>query len=290
MCVCIFLGYFVLRFGMVSRGHARKYIQFVGGLLLFISLAASFFIVGWVRGLINVTIFWIVVTPVVELAIRYIYKRINAPYEEIHNRIAEKYGTTPDEVRKKIYEDMAETDLGNSEWTQKLSQWQNEAKRRRMPDEYGIYIESAFEIAHRFVVLRDDFDRKAGTAWSMARNLFRKVDHSYYRRGAQKIRDECRLLKDKVETMIVTNMNPSIGSIRGALVLYLDTLYAAIEIYVRKLEFLNIKSKSATCPGTPYHDFQEIVREEIRSLENCQAAGDRLTKIYREAYGVRPGN
>lgn len=110
LCICIFVGYLTLRYGMVSRGHSRKYIQFVGGLLLFVSLAASFFIIGWVKGLINIAIFWLVVTPLIEIIIRPIDKRINAPYEEIHRRIAEKYGSTPEEVKKKIYENMDKHD------------------------------------------------------------------------------------------------------------------------------------------------------------------------------------
>jgi len=104
LCISIFIGYFILRFGMVNRGRSRSYIQFTGGLLLLVSLVTSFFLIGWVKGLINIAIFWIVITPIVEIIIQRIDKRINAPYEEIHMRIAEKYDTTSEDVKKKIHQ------------------------------------------------------------------------------------------------------------------------------------------------------------------------------------------
>jgi uncharacterized membrane-anchored protein YhcB (DUF1043 family) len=86
LCIGLFFGYIILRFGMVSRGRLRQYIQFIGG------------------------IFWFVITPIVEIIIRQIDKRINAPYTEVHKHLAEKYNSTPEEVKKKIYEQMDKID------------------------------------------------------------------------------------------------------------------------------------------------------------------------------------
>ena len=110
LCIGLLFGYIILRFGMVSRGRLRQYIQFIGGLLLTSFFVVSFFIVGWVKGLINVAIFWFVITPIVEIIIRQIDKRINAPYTEVHKHLAEKYNSTSEEVKKKIYEQMDKID------------------------------------------------------------------------------------------------------------------------------------------------------------------------------------
>ena len=72
----IFVGYFVLRFGMVSEGYLRELIQAVGGLLLTSVLLTAFIIFGWKGGGIAVLLFWSVVTPIVELLIRWIANRM----------------------------------------------------------------------------------------------------------------------------------------------------------------------------------------------------------------------
>ena len=144
--------------------------------------------------------------------------------------------------------------------------------------------ENAFEIAHKFVDLRNALNREAGTARSLIRNLFRKVNYDYYHQRAKEILEDCRLLKNRVYTIYGTDKNQSIVDFRDALMDYSNALYAATEIFARKTEFIAKKSKSASFPGTSYHDFQEIVKEEIPSLNKCQETGDRLTRIYGELF------
>jgi len=104
--VSIFLGYFILRFGMVSRGRSREIIQFSGGVILTISFILSFLLLGWKMGLFNILIFWIVITPITELIINKIQKKINLPYKDIHEYLAKKYNTTPEDVQKTIYKNL----------------------------------------------------------------------------------------------------------------------------------------------------------------------------------------
>jgi len=148
--------------------------------------------------------------------------------------------------------------------------------------EYIYLTENAFEIAHKFVALRDSLDHEAGLAGNVIRNLFRKVDYDHYCRRAKDIFEECRLLNDKVETMLETDEKPAVTTIGDALRDYVEALCIATSIFVRKTEFLAKKAKSASYPGTSYGDFQNIVKEEYPSLEKCQETGDKLTKIYRE--------
>jgi len=147
-----------------------------------------------------------------------------------------------------------------------------------------ICAENAFEIAHKFVDLQKCLNREAGTAWSLIRNLFHKVNYDYYYQGAKEILEECRLLKNRIYTIYSTDKNQSIIDFRDALMDYLNALYTAANIFARKAEFLANKSKSASFPETSYHDFQKIVKEEIPSLNKCQETGDRLTRIYRKLF------
>jgi len=160
----------------------------------------------------------------------------------------------------------------------------NVDKNDRIPVEYRVCTERAFEIAHKFVNLRNALNREAGTARSLVRNLFHKVDYDYYRQSAKKIFEDCHVHKNRVRTLCGTNKNQSIVNFSDALTEYLDALYTAANIFARKAEFLANKSKSASFPETSYHDFQEITKEEIPSLNKCQATGERLTKIYRELF------
>jgi hypothetical protein len=98
VCIAWFLGYFTLRFGMVSRGSLRQVMQFLGGALCTATLIFSFVVIGWVKGLLGLLVFWLMVTPIIETIIRRIEQVINRPYEEIHRHLAEKHQTTPKEI------------------------------------------------------------------------------------------------------------------------------------------------------------------------------------------------
>jgi multisubunit Na+/H+ antiporter MnhG subunit len=100
------IGYFLLRFGMVSRGRIRSLIQFIGGSTCTIAVVASFILLGWKGALIFIGIFFFVITPIVEVFISKIDAKISEPYNEAHEYLAQKYGTTPEEVKKTIYKNM----------------------------------------------------------------------------------------------------------------------------------------------------------------------------------------
>jgi len=105
-CIALFAGYFLLRFGMVSRGSFRQIIQSIGGLTLSATLITSFVILGWKGGLVSLALFWFVVTPLTEILIRWIEAKINTPYIEVHLQLAKQNKTTPEEVKKRIYENL----------------------------------------------------------------------------------------------------------------------------------------------------------------------------------------
>ena len=82
--ISIFLGYFILRFGMISRGRSREIIQFAGGVILTICFILSFLLLGFKMGLFNIVIFWAIITPITEVVINRIQKQIEKPYKDIH--------------------------------------------------------------------------------------------------------------------------------------------------------------------------------------------------------------
>lgn len=83
-------GYFIFRFGMISRGNKKHEIEFLGGILLTISFALMFIFWGIKNGLILIPIFWLITTPIVEIFISKIYKKINEPYKKYHELVEKK--------------------------------------------------------------------------------------------------------------------------------------------------------------------------------------------------------
>ncbi len=100
------ISYFIFRFGMISRGALRTYIEFLGGMLLTASFILMFVLHGLKDVLILVVFFWFLTTPITEICINRIDEQINKPYQEIHKHLAKKYGTTPEEVKKRIYDNL----------------------------------------------------------------------------------------------------------------------------------------------------------------------------------------
>lgn len=92
--ISIFLGYFILRFGMVSRGRSREIIQFIGGIILTACFILSFLFFGLKTCLLNILIFWVIITPITELIIARIQKQIELPYKDIREYLAKKRDTT----------------------------------------------------------------------------------------------------------------------------------------------------------------------------------------------------
>lgn len=107
----VFIGYFLLRFGMVSRGRLRDLLQFIGGVILTISFILAFIALGIKMGIITILIFWVIITPVAELIIIPIKKNINKPYKAIHEYLAEKYNKTPEEIENQVYRNLDKEDM-----------------------------------------------------------------------------------------------------------------------------------------------------------------------------------
>lgn len=94
ICIVILVGYFLLRFGMISKGMRREYIQFLGGILLTVIFIVAFFVLGWKKWLFSILIFWVIITPLVELLISRIDKKIKEPYKNVHEYLAKKHSAT----------------------------------------------------------------------------------------------------------------------------------------------------------------------------------------------------
>lgn len=74
-----FLGFLLLRFGMVSEGRRRGVlivIEFFGGMLIFLSFISMFFWFDILFCLALLIIFWFIITPIVEIIIRKIFHEI----------------------------------------------------------------------------------------------------------------------------------------------------------------------------------------------------------------------
>jgi len=83
------ISYVVFRFGMISWGSANKVVEFLGGTFVLISFVLMFLIYGIKSGLMLVPIFWFIVTPIGELLISFVKKKV---YGERRHRLEEKYG------------------------------------------------------------------------------------------------------------------------------------------------------------------------------------------------------
>lgn len=95
-----FLGFFLFRFGMISRGARRVQVEFFGGLVTLLSFPAMFIFDGLRPFLILIPVFFFVVTPSVELIIRHLYHKLFSASDE---RIASKFNTTPEDVKLHTY-------------------------------------------------------------------------------------------------------------------------------------------------------------------------------------------
>lgn len=101
--VCLF-GYFLLRFGMISRGARKIEIEFIGGTAIFVSFLLVFILVGWKALLVEVGVFWIVITPIVEIIISNLQKRLHSVKEvETGSKPLSKTG------KESLYDHLVET-------------------------------------------------------------------------------------------------------------------------------------------------------------------------------------
>ena len=94
------LGYFLYRFGMISRGANREVVRGLGGVIALVSFPVSYFMVDWLALIALIALFMMIVTPAVEMVVSSQYKRL---YADSDARIAKKFGTTAEDVQKHTY-------------------------------------------------------------------------------------------------------------------------------------------------------------------------------------------
>jgi len=85
---------------MISRGARRSEIEFVGGVTIFFSFLLTLIFIGWKATLIQIPVFFFLVTPIVEVIISALYKKLYGASDEW---IAKKYNTTVEDVRLHTY-------------------------------------------------------------------------------------------------------------------------------------------------------------------------------------------
>jgi len=71
-----FFAYFVFRFGGISKGDSKEIIEFIGGTLILISFVWMFISKGLLSGVVLIIIFWVIVTPITEILIERIKRKI----------------------------------------------------------------------------------------------------------------------------------------------------------------------------------------------------------------------
>jgi len=94
------LGYFIFRFGMISRGRSKYLIEFVGGIALLASFIAMLIINGVKPLLVMILIFWFAVTPIIEVLIEKLNKKLYGHYLEFEEGYAKKLGMSVDQLRE----------------------------------------------------------------------------------------------------------------------------------------------------------------------------------------------
>lgn len=101
--ICL-VGYFIFRFGMVGRGQRKTEIEFIGGVTIFISFILTLLLVGWKALIVQLGIFWVVITPIVEITISSIQKRLYGIREK-------ELGSKPlsEKGKESLYDHLIET-------------------------------------------------------------------------------------------------------------------------------------------------------------------------------------
>lgn len=89
---------------MIARGFRKTEIEFIGGGVIFISFLLILLLVGWRALLVQVGIFWVVITPIVEITISSLQKRL---YGIRENEIGSK--PLSEKGKDSLYDHLVET-------------------------------------------------------------------------------------------------------------------------------------------------------------------------------------
>lgn len=95
-----FIGYLILRFGIISNGAKREEIKALGALLTTISFILMLVFFGFVSSILLMLMLWVVITPIVMVLIKQLEKRLYPYRIKIRKEYAKKLNVTEGEVER----------------------------------------------------------------------------------------------------------------------------------------------------------------------------------------------
>ena len=95
-----FVGYFILRFAIISNGTLKEVDKAIGTILTTISFILMLIFFGFVSSILLMLILWIVITPIVMVLIKQLEKRLYPYRIKIRKKYARKLNVTEEEVER----------------------------------------------------------------------------------------------------------------------------------------------------------------------------------------------
>lgn len=97
-----FIGYFIFRWSYITEGAIGKETpRALGTFLLIISLILMFIFQGWKQAVLLLLVSWIIFTPLIMFLMNRVEKKLYPDREEFDRKMAEKYGVTVDEIKRR---------------------------------------------------------------------------------------------------------------------------------------------------------------------------------------------
>jgi len=96
-----FVGYFILRFAMISNGSLKEVDKAVGIILTTASFVLMLVFFGFVQMVLLLFILWIFITPLVMFTLNKIENKLYPYRREVEERLSEEYGIPVDELRRR---------------------------------------------------------------------------------------------------------------------------------------------------------------------------------------------
>lgn len=95
-----FVGYLILRFGIISNGTLKEVVKALGILLTTTSFILMLIFFGFVSSIVLMIILWVVITPIVMILIKLLEKRLYPYHIKIRKEYAKKLNVTEEEVER----------------------------------------------------------------------------------------------------------------------------------------------------------------------------------------------
>lgn len=96
-----FVGYFILRFAVISNGALKEVGKAVGIILTTASFVLMLVFFGFVQMVLLLFILWIFITPLVMFTLNKIENKLYPYRRELEERLSEEYGIPVDELRRR---------------------------------------------------------------------------------------------------------------------------------------------------------------------------------------------